>query len=206
MPLFPAAARAGSRLAAAGRRLWARRRRALVAAALAWLALGLAGGLVQYAPQGWTVPVGQWHAAVGNDLYWIYPWTPHWAVVVIPAFLGKALPVAALFGASTAMAAQPGSRGRHAACGSLAGAGLVAGVAGMLTCCSTLALALAGLLGATATAAMFDLADIGLVLAGGLLTLGLAWQASSETSSPGGAAHLQGDAASPHRTSIGGRG
>lgn len=38
------------------------------------------------------------------------------------------------------------------------------------------------------------------------LTLGLAWQASSETSSPGVAAHPQGDAASPHRTSTGGRG
>lgn len=95
--------------------------------------------------------------------------------------------MAALFGAATAMAAQPISHGRRAACGSLAGAGLVVGVVGMLTCCSTLALALAGVLGATA--AVFDLADIGLPLSGGLLALGLAWQASHQTVLPGVAAH-----------------
>lgn len=61
-------------------------------------------------------------------------------------------------------------------------------------------------LGAIATAAMFDLADIGLALAGGLLALGLAWQTFTETSSPGVAARPQGDAASLHRTSTGGRG
>lgn len=131
-PPPPAGAGTGACLAAPGHRLWARRRRALIATALAWLAFALAGGLVQYAPQGWTIPVGQWAAAPGDDLYWTYPWTPRWAVVVIPAFLGKALPVALLFGAVTAMAAQPGSHGRRAARGSLAGAGLAAGVVGML--------------------------------------------------------------------------
>lgn len=146
--------------------------------------------------------MGQWAAAPGDDLYWTSPWTPHWAVVVMPAFLGNALPVAALFGAATAMAAQPGSHGRRAARGSLAGAGLVAGVAGMLTCCSTLALALAGVPGATATAAVCGPADVGLPLAGGLLALGLAWQASHQTVFPGVAAHHE-DA--PQRTRTGGR-
>lgn len=67
----------------------------------------------------------------------------------------------------------------------MAGTGLLAGVGGMATCCSPLALVVVGALG---SAAPFVLADAGLWLAGGLLGGALAWQA-----------HRMGRAAAPCR-------
>lgn len=168
------AARALPEVAGALRRHWLR---AVLVGAVAWLALAAAGGTVQHAPQGWTVPVGIWQFRADAYTYWLYPWSAHWALVIVPAFLGKALPVAALAGAFAATAARaPAGRCRALRCG-LAGGGLLAGVGGMLVCCSPLALALAGLIGATGTLA---LADTGLWLAGGLLALGALWHASRQ--------------------------
>lgn len=176
------AGRATSALAGALRRHWLR---AVTVAALAWLALAAAGGALQHAPQGWTVPVGQWHFRDTASLYWLYPWNAHWALVIVPAFLAKALPVAALAGAFAATAARtPAGECRTVRCG-IAGGGLLAGIGGMLACCSPLALALAGLIGGTATLA---LTDTGLWLAGGLFALGALWQASLQPAAAGEAA------------------
>lgn len=156
------------------RRHWLR---AVLVGALAWLALAAAGGTVQHAPQGWTIPIGMWQFRADAYTYWLYPWNAHWALVIVPAFLGKALSVAALAGAFAATAARaPAGRCRTLRCG-IAGGGLLAGVGGMLVCCSPLALALAGLIGATVTLA---LADTGLWLAGGLFALATLSHASHQ--------------------------
>lgn len=152
---------------------------ALAVGLVVWLALSVVGGLVQYAAQGWTVPVGQWRFSDGASTYWLYPWSKHWALAVVPVSLAKALPASALAGLYTGLVVARRAKGRccvpwRRGSGPLAVVGLAAGAGGMLACCSPIALAVAGLVGFGAVAFF---TDHGLWMGTLGLAAAVAWQA-----------------------------
>lgn len=127
------------------------RRWGLVATAVVWLVFALTGGagLVQYAPDGWVVPVGQWQYHSWPTPYWFYALSDHWAVVPVPWFLARALLVALPFGLYVALSSygrtcRPAGRRGQGVTGL---AGLALGALGMASCCSPVALVLVGALG-----------------------------------------------------------
>jgi hypothetical protein len=149
----------------------------IVTGVVVWALLSLVGGTVQYAPQGWNVPVAEWRFYDDAYTYWFYPWSPRWALVLVPAFFAKALPVAALAGGYVGLTV---ARRATASCctprrggASLAGVGVLAGFSGMLACCSPLALVVVGLVGSTALAAMMA---HGLWLGAAVLAVAVGWQ------------------------------
>lgn len=124
------------------------------------VALSVVGGLVQHAPQSWNVPVGQWRFYSDVYTYWFYPWSEQWALVIVPVFLAKALPVAVLAGVYAGLVIA--SRARGGCCAPRRGGGLVAmaglgfGAGGMLACCSLIALLVVGVGGFGAAALLMD--------------------------------------------------
>lgn len=160
------------------------RRWALVMVPGMWLVLSLAagGGLVQYAPGGWTVPVRTWIIRWQPTPYGFYALTDHWAVVPVPAYLARALGVALLAGLYVALVVVArgwAPSGEEPSATTTGGArtvgttGLAVGILGAAACCSPLALGLAGLLGATAAA---WLTGLGLWAAAAVFAVGALWQ------------------------------
>lgn len=143
-----------------------------------WLVFALAagGGLVQYAPDGWIVPVRTWITYAHPTPYGFYALDAHWAVVPVPLYLAQALGVALLAGTYAGIAliarrCRPGTSPRKRILGLT---GTAAGVLGAAACCSPLAIVLGMLLGTSLAAA---LTGIGLWAAAGLFMVAITVEA-----------------------------
>lgn len=154
------------------------RRRVLLVTPGSWLVFSLAagGGLVQYAPDGWIVPIRTWITYAQPTPYALYALTEHWAVVPVPLYLAQALGVALLAGLYAGVAflvrrCRVGARPRRRVLGLT---GTLTGVLGAAACCSPLAIVLGMLLGGSLAA---TLTGIGLWAAAGLFTVGIAIEA-----------------------------
>lgn len=154
------------------------RRWGLVTAGIGTLVYSLVAGagLVQYAPNGWVVPLRTWMFHRRPTPYWFYAFDEHWGIVPVPWYVARAAFVAALLGLFVALVvyericcrSRRTDRGRG-----LAGVGALTAVVGMASCCSPLALALTGVVGYAAVAFF---ADHGLLIAFATLVPAVAWQ------------------------------
>jgi hypothetical protein len=122
------------------------RRRGLVVLLGSWLVFALVsgGGLVQYVPDGWVVPLRTWIAYAHPTPYGFYAFDENWAIVPVPLYLAQSLGVALLAGtyvwmASTVRSCGTAPRRRDRALGVT---GWAAGILGAAACCSPLAMAL----------------------------------------------------------------
>ncbi len=154
------------------------RRWAIVAALGSWIVFSLAagGGMLQYAPQGWDLPLHAWLTYRSRTPYAMYVLAEHWAVVAVPLYVAQAMAVAALAATYVLLATYAKRCGVvRRISGPIGIGGLVVGSLGAAGCCSTLAIALAAVVGPGVAA---SLTGVAFWVPAVLFAVAIAWQAA----------------------------